>query len=112
MKIKRFSTPLATALATLLVAGVVSCGGKEESKPGNETPEEIEAARMEARNTARSFINRQWEDTMQLQKELLKAKAVQSKYLIDNKPSCAAAFDSTFIKTIRTVHPELAKHLK
>ena len=73
---------------------------------------EITAAQMEGRRAAGLILGPEWKDTVKLQKALLDAKARQSKYLIDGKPECAVAFDSTFISTIRTVNPDLAKKIQ
>ncbi|MCH5243020.1 MAG: hypothetical protein J1F67_11510 [Muribaculaceae bacterium] len=72
---------------------------------------EITAAQMEGRRAAGIILGPEWKDTTKLQIALIEAKAKQSQYLIDGKPECAAAFDSTFISTIRTVNPSLAKKL-
>lgn len=72
---------------------------------------EITAAQMEGRRAAGIILGPEWSDSIQLQKALIDAKAKQSKYLINGKPECAAAFDSTFISTIRTVNPDLAKKM-
>ena len=72
---------------------------------------EITAAQMEGRRAAGRILGPQWEDTLELQKALLDAKVQQSKYLLEGKKECAQAFDSTFISTIRTVNPELAKQM-
>ena len=73
---------------------------------------EITAAQMEGRKAAASILAPQWKDTVQLQKALLDAKVKQSKYILDGKQECANAFDSTFISTIRTVNPSLAKKIQ
>lgn len=73
---------------------------------------EITAAQMEGRRAAGIILGPEWKDTAKLQNKLIEIKAQQSKYLIDGKPECAAAFDSTFLSTIRTVNPSLARKLK
>lgn len=72
---------------------------------------EIVAAQMEARRAAGTILGPQWTDTVKLQRALMDAKVRQSRYLIDGKPECAAAFDSSFISTIRTVNPSLASKI-
>lgn len=72
---------------------------------------EITAAQMEGRRAAGRILGPEWQDTSKLQKALLDIRVQQSKYIIDGKPECGAAFDSTFISTIRTVNPELAKKM-
>lgn len=72
---------------------------------------EITAAQMEGRRAAGIILGPEWKDTVKLQRALIEAKVKQSKYLIEGKRECAAAFDSTFISTIRTVNPTLAKKL-
>ena len=73
---------------------------------------EITAAQMEGRRAAGTILGPEWKDSAALQRALLDIKVQQSKYLIDSKPECAEAFDSTFISTIRAVNPALAKKLK
>lgn len=70
----------------------------------------MEEARMDGREAARVFVNSVWKDTIQLQHQLLEARAKKSKY--DGNRKCEAAFDSTFISTIRTVRPEVARELE
>ena len=73
---------------------------------------EITAAQMEGRRAAGVILAPEWQDTTKLQNALLEVKAKQSRYIIENKPKCAEAFDSAFISTIRTVNPRLAKQIK
>lgn len=72
---------------------------------------EITAAQMEGRRAAGIILGPEWKDSTKLQNALLEAKAKQSEYLINGKPECAEAFDSTFLSTIRSVNPDLAKKL-
>lgn len=95
--------------AMMLAAVAAGCGQTEKTEA---TVAEIEAAQMEGRNAAKAFVTKEWRDTMELQKNLLEAKAAQSKYLINKKPECAAAFDSAFVSTVRTVRPDIADQLK
>ena len=90
-----------------------SCGkdGRNYTESTEETTAEIEAAMMQGRNTAKEFVNKEWKDTLELMNHLVRAKTVQSKYLIDRKPRQAEAFDSGFIKTVRAVDPELAESI-
>lgn len=109
----RISSGIMTTLIAIAAISVVACsGGEKGSDQSAETEEEIEAARMDGRMTARNFINREWTDTVMLQHELLHAKSIQSKYLLEGKKRCAAAFDTAFIHTIRTVNPSLARELQ
>lgn len=98
-----------------VVAGgmIVSCGSRgKEFEESEETTAEIEAAMMEGRESAKIFINRKWNDTTQLQNNLLEARSRRARYDTVNKPRCAAAYDSAFISTIRTVNPSVAAHIK
>lgn len=97
------------AMALLLLAGAASCGGKQKSE---ESAAEIEAAQIEGREAARIFVNRPWRDTMELQSHLLEVRAQQSKYQVAGKAESAAAFDSAFVATLRTVRPEIARELE
>lgn len=93
----------------IFLFGAVSCVETEKTEM---ITAEITAAQLEGRNEARKFVAKDWKDTVELQKQLLEAKSCQSKYIINNKPECAAAFDSTFISTIRTVNPKLAETIE
>lgn len=99
---------LAAALSLIVSASCSSCSETEHTEG---ITAEITAAQMEGRSAARIFINHKWNDTIQLQHRLLEAKSRQSKYLIDGKPECAAAFDSAFISTVRAVRPDLARSI-
>lgn len=95
-------------LLILPVALLCSCAGTEKTEG---ITAEITAAQMEGRKAAGAILGREWKDTTRLQRALIETKAKQSQYLIDGKPECAAAFDSTFVSTIKTVNPELAKKI-
>lgn len=100
------------SLAALLTAGASCSGSVKETEATEETVAEIEAAQMEGRNAAKGFVNKQWPDTMHLQQQLLEARAAQSRYVLAKKPRCAAAFDSTFVHTLRSVRPDIAAQIK
>lgn len=85
-----------------------ACSNNDAQSTEKESAAEIEAAMIHGRTTARGFIGLPTDDTLSLMKHLLDAKTVQSRYLIENKPQQAAAFDSGFIRTIRAVDPSLA----
>lgn len=92
---------------------IVSCSSRgKEFEESEETTAEIEGAMMEGRESAKIFINRKWKDTVQLQNNLLEARSRRARYDTVNKPRCAAAYDSAFISTIRTVNPSVAAHIK
>lgn len=113
MMLKRYKINVSmiapAAMALLLLAGAASCGGKQKSE---ESAAEIEEAQIEGREAARIFVNRPWRDTMELQSHLLEVRAQQSKYQVAGKPESAAAFDSAFVATLRTVRPEIARELE
>ena len=94
---------------SILLIYLSSCAYTEKTE---DITAEITAAQMEGRRSAGEILGPEWKDTVKLQKALLDMKARQSKYLINNKPRCAEAFDSTFISTIRSVNPSLAKKIK
>lgn len=73
---------------------------------------EVTAAQMEGRRSAGMILGPEWKDTAQLQRALIDIKSRQSKYIINEKPACAEAFDSAFISTIRSVNPELSKKIR
>ncbi len=99
-----------TLAAVSLMIPAVACSKQEAARTesAEETEAEIEAAMMQGRSTAREFLNQEWKDTLQLMQHLLKAKSVQSEYVINKRPKAAEAFDSAFISTIRSVDPQLA----
>lgn len=103
-------------IASIVVGAVISlasCGNNSKKEEGQtETPQEIETAVMEARGAARKVVNLVFQDSMQLQNCVLEANALKSKYQIEHKPKCEAAFDSAFIATIRVTRPDLADKLK
>ena len=92
----------------LLPLFLLSCAGTEKTEA---ITAEITAAQMEGRRAAGVILGPEWKDSLQLQRALMDAKVKQSRYLIEGRPECAAAFDSTFISTIRTVNPDLARKL-
>lgn len=96
----------------LLFFCCILLAGCAETEKTEAVTAEITAAQMEGRRAAGAILGPEWKDTTQLQRALLDAKVKQSKYIIDGKPECAKAFDSTFVKTIRTVNPSLAKKLQ
>ena len=104
----RYSIFISLSLLILL-AGFSSCGYTEKTEA---ITAEITAAQMEGRRAAGLILRQEWKDTSKLKVALLETKVKQSKYLLDGKPECAEAFDSTFISTIRSVNPSLAKKLK
>lgn len=89
--------------------GFISCAHTEKTEA---ITAEITAAQMEGRRAAGRILGPEWTDTAKLQRALIETKVQQSKYLIAGKPDCAEAFDSTFISTIRTVNPDLARKIK
>ena len=92
----------------LLPIFLFSCSQTEKTE---DVTAEITAAQMEGRRAAGVILGPEWKDTIKLQRALMDTKVKQSRYLIDGKPECAAAFDSAFLSTIRTVNPTLAKKL-
>ena len=92
----------------LLPIFLFSCSQTEKTEA---VTAEITEAQMEGRRAAGVILGPEWKDTIKLQRALMDTKVKQSRYLIDGKPECAAAFDSAFLSTIRTVNPALAKKL-
>ena len=101
-------SPTRLLIITATTSILFSCSGTEKTEA---ITAEITAAQMEGRRAAGVILGPEWKDTTKLQNALIEAKAKQSKYLIEGKAECAAAFDSTFISTIRAVNPDLAKKI-
>lgn len=99
-------------LFSALSLTIWSCGKMKGIEKGEETQAEIEAAMMEGRSAARAFINKTWNDSIELQNHLLEARTRRIPYDTVDKPECRAAFDSAFVSTIRTVRPDIAKALE
>lgn len=95
------------ALAAAVILTAAACSKqKGEIK---ESAEQIEQARNAGREAARRFVSQRWEDTLALQQQLVEAAAERTPY--DSLPQCREAYDSTFISTIRTVSPDVAREL-
>ncbi|MBD5236527.1 MAG: hypothetical protein HDS62_03180 [Bacteroidales bacterium] len=110
-KSKYFLSSILMGLVVLTIPmSFSSCGSKgmKSVEEGEETQAEIEAAMMEGRSAARAFINKKWDDTLQLQNNILEARSKRIPYDTVDKPRCRAAFDSAFISTIRTTRPDIA----
>lgn len=97
----------------MMIAGLAmlaACGSKDGATNAD-SPEQIDSARIEGREAARVFVNSVWEDTLDLQRQLLEARVRGSRYDRKTHPQAAAAFDSAFISTVKTVRPEVAREL-
>lgn len=100
----------ATAAAIFLLPVATGCSTKTENR-GDEVQADIEAAIMQGREAASVFVQSKWKDTTELQERLLEARAKQSTFTMAGKPHAAAAFDSAFVSTVRTVRPDVAREL-
>ena len=87
---------------------LISCSGTEK---GEETEADIEAAMMEGRAAARPLLNRSWSDTVELRTALKSVRDNGARYDSLSRPRSREAFDSTFVHTIRTVNPRMARQL-
>ena len=110
-KIYKHLASFAFVLSLLFYAAACG-GGIKETESTEETAAMIEAAQIEGRGAARRVINRTFNDSLALQGAILEATAAKSKYQMEHKPKCEAAFDSAFIETIRTTRPDLARQLE
>ena len=104
----------AVALIVFGSIAIQSCGRNATNRfeNGEEAAADVEAAMMMGREAARIFINREWKDTAELQRNLLEARARRCVYDTSGRREAAAAFDSGFVSTIRTVNPDIARQLK
>lgn len=100
------------AVAIGLLLASASCSEKAETVAATETADQMEEAAMLGRNAAKEVVNKDFTDTMALQKAILRARSVNSKYDINKQKEAREAFDSAFYSTIRTVRPDLASKLK
>lgn len=99
-------------IITLFFTFVIACLGWSCGRSGeqNATADELEEAHIAGREAARVFVSQKWEDTLQLQQQLVEASSKASVY--DSHPRLRQAFDSTFISTVETVRPEIAAELR
>lgn len=104
---KKIFTVIAISAAALSLA---SCSEKAERVSAEEVADQMEAERL-GREAARSIVMKEWPDTMQLQMAILEARAKSSHYELEGNTKCKERFDSTFVGTIRTVRPELARKM-
>ncbi len=97
-------------LFALLGLSFCGCSSRGNQVAAEETAEQIESARIAGREAARTFVNRQWKDTLELQGQLIEAGAQRARF--DSLPAQRAAYDSAFMSTVRTVRPDVAAHLE
>lgn len=93
-----------------LILGIIFSACSQTEKTEAITAD-ITAAQMEGRRAAGRILGIDWKDTLQLKKALIDTKVQQSRYIINGHPECGEAFDSTFLSTIRTVNPSLARKI-
>lgn len=100
-------------LSALFFLPVISgCSGCTETEQTEAITAEITAAQMEGRKSARNFLIREWKDTTGLSKKLHETSSIRDEYIKNGKPECAAAYDSAFISTIRSVKPDLSRMIQ
>lgn len=119
--IKKINFILAAIMLTIsFSAATISCKHTEESEDVEAYEEaeqvidaanDMERAEIEGRNAAREFVGKNLPDTMSIQQALLDVKSRQSKYTLKNKSRESAAFDSAFVRTLKTVRPDIAREL-
>ena len=97
-------------LGAVTLCSVMS--GCKRTEAAEEEVAEIEAAEMQGRDAARLFVGKHWKDTLELQRQLLDSRLKSSEYEIAGKKHCAAAYDSAFVSTLRTVRPDVAAHIR
>ncbi|MBD5348865.1 MAG: hypothetical protein HDR84_06425 [Bacteroides sp.] len=98
---------------TALLGGAVltsGCSTKGNQVAAEETADQIEQARIAGREAARTFVSKDWRDSLELQSHLIEAGIKRTSY--DSLPQQKAAYDSAFISTVRTVRPEVAAQLE
>lgn len=83
-----------------------ACGGVERAE---QVEAEVEAAQMQGRKAATTFVNTQWEDSLQLHEALLEASRGRAEYI--GKQRQLDAYDSTFVATVKQLKPELHRDL-
>ena len=107
MRINISKTLLTVALSAVM-AGGVSCS---KADTAGETAAAIEEARIDARESARVFLNRPWKDTVELKQKLLEAHDRKDEYVKAGLKRSAQAYDTTFYMTLKTVRRDMAVYL-
>lgn len=95
-------------LIIFLILGITTFQGCQNSEQPHEDNAEINDAMLQGREAARILVSKEWKDSIQLQNFILEARAKQSRYVIENKPQAAKAFDEGFVTLIKSVRPDLA----
>lgn len=108
MKDRKIDNILLTGALLAVMAGSVSCS---KADTAGETEAAIQEARIDARESARIFLNRPWKDTVELKRKLLEVHDHRAKYDSVGRKRSAQAYDTTFYSTLRTVRPEMAVYL-
>lgn len=103
---------LLTIITLSIVLIISGCNGNKQEGNVEATQSEIDAAIINGRDAARDFVNKRFEDTLQLSGQLLEVSARRSEYTSSNRLQERAAFDSAFISTVRAVRPGLAEQIE
>ena len=91
-----------------LLFSFTSCSACSETEHTEAVTADITAAQMMGRNDARYFVNRHWNDSSELRYRLALIRHQSDSLKKSRGMEFAAAYDSTFISTIRSVNPDLA----
>lgn len=98
--------------ATGCVALVLCMGSCRQIEHSEDVTAEITAAQMEGRDAARKFIINVMNDSTHVGRHYHEATdSCRIRYSREGKTECAAAFDSTFVNTVRAVRPDMAHSL-
>lgn len=108
MKISRLNKTTGACLAGVLLISLSSCSGCAETEHTEAVTADITAAQMMGRNDARYFVNRQWNDSSELRYRIALVRHNSDSLKVKHGMEFSAAYDSTFISTIRAVNPDLA----
>ncbi len=108
MNYRKIDNILLTGALLAVMAGSVSCS---KADTAGETEAAIQEARIDARESARIFLNRSWKDTVELKRKLLEVHDHRAKYDSTGRKESAQTYDTTFYSTLRTVRPEMAVYL-
>jgi len=108
MKSRLFSGKWLLMLSAFALGGS-SCGETEKTEA---VTAEITAAQMQGRDAARRFIHQDWSSFSKLSERLDSVDSMKKRTVSGKHPQATAAFDSTFISTVRTISPELAKEIE
>ncbi len=96
----------------LILGASLLSGGCARTERTEAVVADIEAAQMQGRKAARPLLIDNPSDTNLIRRHLREISDVKNAYDSIGRHDCAAAYDSAFISTVRSVNPGLADKVR